>query len=152
MSRADGVIRRLDAALNKVAPPTRTVYKRTVTRTGGDALIGRPGAVAYTDVELKPQPFYARLGRQIVGSQVPAELIINSAGTNDFVADEWIIIFSPTSISLAELSNPDLVLAFKDTAGNTEVFRITDTEPLGFSNQAVMYVSYIRSTERPASL
>ena len=152
MSRADGVIRRLDAALNKVAPPTRTVYKRTVTRTGGDNLIGRPGTVTYTDVQLSPQPFYARLGRQIVGNQVPAELVINSAGTEDFIADEWICIFSPTAISLTELSNPDLVLAFKDTGGNTEVFRITDLEPLGFSDQAVMYVAYIRSTERPSAL
>lgn len=149
MSRADGIIKRVDAALNKVAPPVRSVYIRQVTRTGGDDLIGRGQTVSTTDTLMSPQPFYMRLGRQVVGDNVPAQELIGTNQLNS-IADDYAIIFSPNSITATQLEDPDFCMVFKDTTGLEEVFRVTDFEPIGMSGQTVIYAAYIRSITRPS--
>lgn len=148
MGRADGVLTRINAALRKVSPLDRTVYKRTVTRTGGDVLIGRPAAITYSDTLLSPQPLYQRLGRNVVGDRVPAQEVL--ANTKEQIANDYELLISPTAMALADLQNPDVLLVFKDAAGNEESFRITDREPVSMNGVILMFLTYVRSTKRPA--
>lgn len=148
MASAKGIIAKLNTALNKVNVSDRVVYKRVVTRSGGDDLLGRPGSVDYTDTKLVPPPAYQRLGRNIVGNNAPAVLTLGSSGSDMQVADDYAIVISPTSMSRAELSNPDVMIVFKDSAGKEEVFRISDFEPQAYQGIDIVTTAYLRSVKR----
>lgn len=151
MSRADAIRKRLDGALNRTVGQgplgNRTAYKRFVTRTGGDSLIGRPGSVTNTDTMLKPQPTYSRLSRYVVGKTSGAAELIGGQGAE--VAEQLAILISPTAMTLAELQNPDLLIVFKDPSGNETVFKLDDLEPTSFQGQDVAYLAYIKNVKRP---
>lgn len=151
MGRADSIQRRLDNALNRTVgkgPLTnRTAYKRFVTRTGGDSLIGRPGSVTTTDTMLSPQPIYSRLSRYVVGKSSGAAEILGAQGAE--VAEDLAIILSPSAITLAELQNPDLLIVFKDSLNGETVFKVTDLEPTPFQGQDVTFLAYIKNVKRP---
>jgi hypothetical protein len=147
VSRATALISKLNAALNRVGPPERTVYKRVITRTGGDSLIGRPGSVSTADTILSPQPLYQRLGRFVVGDSAASQELLSNG--KERVADDYQVIFSSTAVTQADLNNKDLQFVFKDAAGNSEVFRVTDFEPVGMNGVQLMFITYLRSTQRP---
>jgi len=144
MSRASALASRVAAILKRVAPPDRKVYRRTVIRTGGDDLIGRPGSVAVSDSLLDPQPYYARSGRQIGGDDTE----VYRTGAEMSVGEGYDLIVATKALSLSDLQNPNVLLVMKDAAGTVEVYRITDWEPLGFSGEPVLYLVSIRSTKR----
>jgi len=151
MPSAQGILSKLRVALNKVNVVDRTIYKRVVTRTGGDPLIGRPASVSYAETKISPPPAYQRLGRNIVGDNAPAELVISSSGGSNQVADDYAIFFSAESITRAELDDPDVMIVFKDSAGNEEVFRVTDFEFQPYQGIDICVTAYLRSTKRPSS-
>jgi hypothetical protein len=143
MGRARGIITRLNAALKRVGPPTRTVYKRVVTRTGGDNLIGRPGSVTYADTACDPQPLVSRISTE----RVRESAILS--GTKVYQTEDLQALFSPTAITLAELQDENLVIALKDSVGNTETYRIVDFDFTSLEGQDVIYKAIIRSVSRP---
>lgn len=147
MSRADAIIRRTDSALRRVNVTERDVYKRVITRTGGDDLIGRPGSVTHVDTKIDPPPAYQRLGRNIVGNNVAAESVLSGSETR--VADDYAVLISVTAMSEADFKNENVLIVFKDAAGGEEVFRITDYEPTLFQGQVLNFTAYIRSLKRP---
>jgi len=149
MSRAQGILNRVNGALRRTFPQDRTVYKRVVTRSGGDDLIGRGVAVSTVDTLLDPQPTYQRLGRNIVGDHVDAESVLGAAGSKVEVADDYSCLFSSTALPLADLNNKNVTIVFKDSAGNEEIFRITDYTPVSFQGTALIYMAFLRSTKRP---
>lgn len=145
---AAGIIRKLDNSLRKVTPLGRIAYKRIITRTGGDQLIGRPGTVTYTDTKLDPQPYYNRIGREHVpGGHTNAQTVVDSSGQAN-ITDDWEFLLSPTAISESDLKNNDMLLVLKDSNGE-ETFRLLDYEsPSGFG-QDLAYIGYFRSIKRP---
>jgi|SRR6185437_12878549 len=147
MSQVAAISKRIDAVLRKYAPLDRTVYKRVVTASGGDALIGRAQTFTNVDTLLDPQPMFERLTRYPVGPQAKGELIVETGGSE--VGNSYALYFSVTAISTDELKNPNLLIVFEDSAGDKEVFRVTDYDPTGIQGQDLMYTAYIQSTERP---
>ncbi len=144
MSRATAVRTRVDAILRQFAPPDRKAYKRFVAATGGDSLIGRPGATTRTDTLLNPQPLYIRQGGGEAGRG--GETVV--AGNRVTVAKELTLILSPTALNETELADKALQVVLKDDAGVEEVFRVVDFEPFGFSQTTVMFQVVLRSASR----
>jgi hypothetical protein len=147
MSRATGVIKKIDAALKRLDPNDKLLYKRLNVKTGGDALTGRGVVATFTDTLLDPQPMYQRLGRNVVGDSAPAQQIMAATGVNRIGA-EYQIIFSSSCITVAELNNDNITFAFKDTSGNTEIYHLTDYEPVALTSLDLIFIGYIRSAVR----
>lgn len=147
MSRASGIIKKLDNALKRLNPVDVTVYKRLNSSTGGDTLIGRPGSQSHVDTLLVPQPMYQRLGRNVVGDSAPSQQLGVGQATSRIGVD-YQIIFSPSSITKDELNNRNITYVFKDAAGGIEIYHLTDYEPTALQGQDVMYVAYLRSAVR----
>lgn len=148
MSRADGLLTKVNNVMRKFAPLTRTVYKRTVTRTGGNDLIGRAGTTTVVDTICDPQPVAEQMGRTAMagGRLSPVESLMISTGQR--TADTWKVLFSPNALSLTELQGKNLQLVFKDASGNAEVLEIFDFEPTGMNGTTVLITVYARSIKR----
>lgn len=146
MSLAGTLIRKVDSLLTKYATPSSTVYKRTVTRTGGDPLTGRSTSVATVDVLLSPQPMYSRNMRMQIGGSDAEGIVTNSSLM--VAAQSFEMVMSPNAISLTELQNPDTLLVFKDALNNSEIYRIDDYEPFGVNSQTVGWLVYATSMSR----
>lgn len=147
MSRATSLINRVGHILTKVNAVSRTVYKRTVTRTGGDQLLGRPYSVDYKDILLNPPPIYLRISRNLVGDTTNAELVENGGLTS--VNNDYQLTVSSAALSVEELGDDNLLIVFKDSHNNEEVFRVTDFESVAFQGTDIIVVAYLKSTQRP---
>lgn len=148
MSRATAIINKMNATLTKVAPQAKLVYLRTITRSAGDALIGRGQALTVVDTLLDPQPYYSSLGRERVpGGIAHFEQVENASGSAS-VADDYRILMSVTCVPLATFSSPDNVLVFRDATGD-EVLRFLDAEPYVLNGIEIGYTAYFRSVKRP---
>jgi hypothetical protein len=134
MATAASVVKKIDRVLNRVGPQRRSVYKRTVTRTGGDALIGRQTTTTTTDTLLSPQPVY--------GAQPTQEIVRTGVSQN---VGDYTMLISPTAMSLSEIQNPDVFLVLKDAAGKEEKLRITGYVTQDFKGSSVAYQVSARS-------
>jgi hypothetical protein len=149
MGRAEAIVSRLDATLRRFTPTTRTAYKRKVTRTGGSALLGRPGTVTNTDTLLDPQPYFVPIGREPVsGGHAQVESVI-TGGSKQYTADDYKFLFSPTAYTLAEFQDEDFYIVLKDSAGNEEVLKIMDVRQTDFTNVTVLITVFARPIKRP---
>lgn len=149
MPTASAILKKVNKAFGKVTPQdTRTVYKRFITRIQGDPLIGRPGIVNGEDTLLDPQPLYQRLGKYPVGPVSKADLVLDSSGSA-YIGNDYMCVFSASAISYDELRNPDLLIVFKDSSGNEELYRVDDYDPAGFQGTDILFTTYIKSTKRP---
>ncbi len=140
MGRAAGIITKLEAVLAKVGPPRRAVYKRVVTRAGGDDLIGRPGTVTNADTLLDPQPFYSSLDKE-------AEEL-NGAGTKVYFPDDLRLVVSPNAMTYAECQSPNTFIVLKDANGVEEQFLIVYPKVLSIEGTDVALIVIIRSVRR----
>lgn len=146
MSRASALAKRVDTLLKLYAPPLASVYKRLVTTVGGDPLTGRQGVTNVVDTLCVPQPTYARaMRRQVGGSDATA--MVTADGTVR-VGQGYEMTFSINAITEADLSNANVLLAFKDPTGFTEVYRIEDYEPIAMSGELVAWLVYAVSQKR----
>ena len=149
MPSAQAIINKLNATLTRTNAGERTVYKRVVTETGGDKLIGRPGTVTNTDTLLSPQPFFSRLGRdRVPGGHASAETVIDSTGRM-VLADDYQVMISPTAMTRDDLSNAQVQLVLVDSAGRQEVLKIDDFIPTVFQGTDCMFLAFCRSVTRP---
>jgi len=140
MSRADYVIKRVDAALKTIGGLTRQAYKRVTTSTGGDALIGRQGSVSVTETLFDPQPYYRQLGHHDV-------MLLNSSG-GQFVADDYKFTFSVNSLTQSDINAGNLTISLKDASGNVEVLRIIYFNNESFGQEDVALTVIARSISR----
>ena len=144
MSRASGILKRVNGALNKVTPTNRLVYKR-MTQYSGDSLIGRVTPDT-TDILLSPQPSVSQIGRQhLSGERDKVETVINSDGTR-LVKDDYILIISGDAITETELQNNNLSFVFKTVDGEEALF-VMDYAPLDFQGLTIVYEAYVRSVK-----
>jgi hypothetical protein len=153
MASAASIIKKVTKILNKVGPPSRLAYRRTITRTGSDPLTGRVGNVVYSDILLSPQPYYRRLGRERVpGDHAQSQDTLDPTGRVE-LADDWQFIFSPDAITVADLEDPDFCIALIDasfeTTNNAEMFRLIDTDSPMIYGEEVVFICYMRSVSRP---
>jgi len=144
MALADRLINKADKLLTKYLPTDRDVYKRTIVRTGGDALLGRPGSVVRTDTLLVPQPMVTVL--DLTRTNTARDyLAITDVGLEQ--VGDYIVEFSASSISTDELANPDLVIVFKRGTAAEEMVIVT-FNPLVVNGRAVLYNALVRSKKR----
>jgi hypothetical protein len=137
MGRATALRNKLNAAQNKYGPMSRTSYKRVVTFTGGDPLIGKKGTVAMVDTAFSPQPFY----RQYTRALLLKATLVAQPGDYQFV-------FSADAISLAELQSRNTLIVLKDSAGNEETFTIVSYSIAELQAEAISFEVAARSTSR----
>jgi hypothetical protein len=143
MSKADAVIRKLNSALARVGPYSRTVYKRIVTSSGGtvDDLTGRTyggATTVYTDTAFSPQPTF----NPVSGG----DEILNTSRV--VMADDYHFLFSPTTLSTADLAGKNLQIVLKDSSGNVEVLRVIQYKPFSLNGIDVALSVYARSQAR----
>lgn len=146
MSLAASYIKKVDSLLKKYGNPSFGIYKRTITRTGGDSLIGRPASVTTVDTLFTPQPVYARGMRRQVGGTDANDVVTNNSSV--VIVQSYEMLFSPNAITLTDLENPNILLAFKDSLNNIELYRIEDFEPFGMTSTVVGWLVFATSMSR----
>jgi len=125
--------------LEEFAPITeRTAYKRTISRSGGSALLGRSVIISEADTVLDPQPACLRLDRSSPYLQ----------GSSILLVDDWLFVMSVDSITREEFTSKDTVLVLKDSLGVEEIFRLIDFKDPGVNSVTVAYLGFYRSTDR----
>jgi hypothetical protein len=145
MSLATSLIKSTDSLLAKLDVTDRPIYKRVTTRTGGDDLIGRPGVISKVDTLLSPQPALQTLAPALKG-KTNQETVVFSGTAVDPLTD-YLLLCSPTSLSRADLANPDLSIVFKP-GGGEEVCSIEGFEVSAINGQAVLFTVLVRSRKR----
>lgn len=145
MSRAAQILAKMNTALRRVGPADRTIYKRVISRTGGDDLIGRKVStgITYTDTLLDPQPVYERLSRYVVGPRALGKEVAGAASAD--VENQYMVTFSASAISRNDLLNENMVFLFKDTSGNEEQYVVNDYEPVALNGVDLMFITYLIS-------
>lgn len=139
MGLAERIIQVVDSKiLGRFAPPDRTVYYRTITRTGSFEIIGRSVAVSYSDELLSVQPMFRRITRN--------DALISQ--DNLVLPDDFAFVLSVNSITKQQLISKDHVLVLVDGGGNEEVLR-----PISYINPSiniteVAYIGIYRSINR----
>jgi hypothetical protein len=135
---ADSLIRKIDKISDKYLVTNRAVYKRLLSRGGGDPLIGVPGTVTTTDTLLSPQP--------IVPAALSQEDMLLLAGSLQ-PATDTVLYVSPTAMSEDQLKDPDYVIVFQ-TADSEEVCKVVKVAPLVAVGEALLFIVVARSIQR----
>ena len=145
MGLAENLQATVKSILNKYAPADRQVYKRTITRVGLDALIGRSSVVSVSDELLDPQPYHYMIdissaGRFTFEGTLGPSKIVNIG--------DYVFIISVEALTKEEIQDPDLLLVLVDGDGNEESFRLLEYENPSVNNTEVLYIGYFRSIKR----
>lgn len=147
MPNPAALITKINNTLNKFTPFARTAYKRIITRTGND-LQGR-ATVTFVDTKFAPQPIYSQVGREkLSGGHDTVQQITTSSGV-ELTADDYEFMFSPTAMSQADLTNPNMQIVLKDSLGNTEILSIMDTSSVELKSSVIIFNVFARSIKRP---
>lgn len=145
MALSDKLIRVADKLLNRFDVTDRAIYKRVYTRTGGDALLGRPGTVSYVDTIMNPQPIFGELSFH--RGNTPR----NSVGLIDSgiaLIGDYLLQCSPTSVTVTELANKEMTFIAKDSNGNEEQFFIVTYKASAVNGVDVFFTVLLRSKSR----
>lgn len=148
MSLATRLTSKADVLLKKFQlTDTRDCYKRVITRTGGDALLGRPGSVSVVDTILDPPPMVVTLSFQRM--QHPRNFVAQ-IGTADSIAliGDYYCTISPSTLSAEEIANKDMVFVFKDASGATEEMSMITYDYDVANNTVVLWYLLLRSKGR----
>lgn len=144
MANAASLIAKMDKLLTKFDISDRVVYKRVITRVGGDPLLGRPAAVTTNDVSLNPQPVVKYWGFTARKEYYQSVLLADGVGqTGDVLLNP----ISSTCITRSELRNPDISFVLKDDTAEEE-YTIVAVEPIAFQGVALAFNLLLRSKKR----
>lgn len=136
MSKAQQAINKLDRALNRVGPMSRTAYKRVTTSTGGDPLLDQGVTRTTTDTLISPQPVFRRLGQR-------AGLL--SGNNTIYFPDDYQFVFSPNAMKTADLAATGTDIILIDTAGNVEVLKIVHYDSADMNGLQVVVKAICRT-------
>jgi hypothetical protein len=140
MSRATGLINKLNGILKRFTPLDRLVYKRVIVSTGGDALLGRSGTVSVTDTLFDPQPFYTRIDNVLADN-------LTKNGIN-VTAGDYEFLFSPDAVTYSDISDKSFEVILKDSSNRLEVLRLLSWESPSMNSTVVAFSVYMRSVQR----
>lgn len=149
MSRGTSLLAKVNSTLRKFTPLTYSVYKRTITRAGGNDLIGRAGTTTNVDTLLDPQPFYENVSRKALSGGRDRTEVVATTSTERTLAD-YRLLMSPSAMTLAEIQNRNVMLVFKDNTTGTEVelLQILDFTPVAMQSTDVLYTIFARTVRR----
>lgn len=108
MSRATSAIAKISNALRSVNATDRVVYKRLLSRVGGDPLIGKPTTVTVLDTVLSPQPAVFAVNQ---------EQVKNATSQASMSLGSYKIIASSESLTKDDLETSNLSFVLKNVAG-----------------------------------
>jgi hypothetical protein len=89
---------------------------------------------------MDPQPIYERLDAASIAT-------VLNAGANVNIGD-YQFMFSITSMTIAELQNPDLMVVLIDALGAEETFRLIEYSPASITLTDIAISAFMRSTSR----
>lgn len=141
MARLDSIIKRIDKLLSKTRPFVGKAYKRVVTKSGGDSVTGRNAAVSVTDTEFSVPPAVR---------VVTADDAMHVIGTTVNPVTDLMMTVSPTALTATDLTNPNLVIVFKNGTFEEEFF-IVFPNPAVIYGGTVVFDVLIRSKKRVSS-
>lgn len=139
MANATALISKVDRLLDRLNVSDRRVFKRKITRVGGDPLIGKSASVTSVDTQLAPVPAVTR-----PSANDPLAI----SGVAVVPVTDYLLYVSPTSLSSAEIQDKDTVLVFKDEANKEEECVIAAYQPLVLKGAVINYVVLARSKRR----
>lgn len=139
MARVASLIAKVDRAMKSLNVTDRVVYKRLLSREGGDPLIGRGQSVTLSDTELDPQPIV-----EVPTSDNP--LLLSGVQMNP--ATDYLLAISSSAITLTELKNPNVLIAFKDSSDQFEECAVVRFIPVVLEGTVVLYNVLVRSRKR----
>lgn len=139
MALADSLIKTVDGLLTRFDATDRKIYKRIITRTGGDSLLGRPGSVTYKDTLLQPQPAV----RVVTGRDVALAL---SSSVLVQVGD-YVLTTSVTTLTRDDLQSTNFVFVLKAGTAEEELV-IIGYDPIAINGRDVAFDIVARSKKR----
>ena len=148
MANAAALIAKIDKLLIRFNPVVGQVYKRVVTRTGGDPITGRGSATAVVDTPFTVPPTirsYVFGNLALKGGQLGNSVVLDNGASESIV--DYIMNVSPTDITALELTNPHLTIVI-DRGTHKEEFTIEGSDPVMIYGTDVMFDLLIRSKKR----
>lgn len=136
---------KVDSRMNQFQVTSRPVYKRLVTRVGGDQLIGRPGSVTRTDTLLSPTPVVQFMDSTSITQSNRNPIVV--VGSERVAAGDYVVYISSSAITETELLNKDVLIVFK---GNTpeDERNIAAYDPIVVNGMILTFVVLLRSKTR----
>jgi hypothetical protein len=139
MGRVASLISKVDRAMRDLNVTDRVVYKRLLSREGGDPLIGRGQSVTLSDTQLDPQPIV-----EVPTSDNP--LLLSGVVLNP--ATDYLLSISASAMSLSELKNPNYLVVFQNAEDDYEECTVVRYIPVVLEGTVVMYSVLVRSRKR----
>jgi hypothetical protein len=136
---AEALTKKLNKVFNKSLVTNRAVYKRLLSRGGGDPVTGAPGTITKTDTKLDPQP---------VVSYYPisqSDMVLVGSTFNSLT--DRILYVSSTSMPESELRNPDYLIVLKEGISEEECV-VANVLPSVISGTNIMFTVLIKSRKR----
>lgn len=133
------LVSKVNAALNKLSPSDRDVYKRVYSRTGGDSLLGVGATVTATDTLLSPKPAIF---------DITQDDIARMAGTTKVQINDQLMIVSSSALSRTDLENKELSIALKH-GSIVEEYSIVGCTVAPYQGVAIAFSVILRSKRRP---
>lgn len=131
----------IDNALTYLAgaTPVRVAYKRIITTSGGDSLLGISGTTTHTDTQLTPQPVFTQLGDRAS---------VLSAGNLVLAATDFEFTVSSSALAISDVETPNMTIVLKGPGSVVEEFRILGYNPAMLQGNYIAYTLYARSKSR----
>jgi len=140
VASANALISKIKATLSKVNATDRVVYKRVVTKSGGDPLLGRGVSVSTVDTLLDPQP-------AVIWPETMPTLMVSGASL--VPAGACYMVVSASAMTRFEVADSTLTIVFKDTISNKEEqYNISGFTPQVFQGTDVAFECALVSKKR----
>lgn len=143
MPSPTATIAKLNTLLKRVGACDREVYKRQVTRSGGDSLTGEGVQTSGVDSKLDPQPAVTRPDERTA---------MMLYGTTVIPITDYSLLVSPSAITKEELADKDTLIVFKEpqlgTLPEEEECFVVDYVPTVLGGEVVALNVLVRSKAR----
>jgi hypothetical protein len=144
----------ITAKINRIATKygpfeLRTVYKRTVSESGGNTLIDRGVTQTFVDVAFSPQPLFKRA--TVSPSDGPPATTVRPeilAGTNVVVPGDYEFLFTPQQMTTAAVASKANIIVLKDGSGNEEQLQIVTYKAIILNGTEIGTSAVYRSVSR----
>lgn len=145
------ITNKINKAAAKYGPmDTRTVYKRTVSSSGGNVLIDRGVTQTVVDVAFVPQPLFKRSTAVNPVPTAPATSARQDVltGTRILVPGDFEFLFTPVQMTTSAVADKTNIIVLKDGSGNEEQLQIVSYTPIILKGVEIGTSALYRSVSR----
>lgn len=145
------ITNKINKAAAKYGPmDTRTVYKRTVSSSGGNVLIDRGVTQTVVDVAFVPQPLF-KASTAVNPSSAPPPTSNRQdvlSGSRILIPGDYDFLFTPTQMTTSAVADKSNILVLKDGSGNEEQLQMVTYTPIILKGVEIGTSALYRSTSR----